>query len=65
MYCCKCNNDLIRCTCEDLEERLNRAVMGGGFVYRRCRLCKKHYSRCKCKKPKWETVDAPSEAEMS
>ena len=51
MWCMKCQNELNKCICDDLEERLNGAVKMGGFVYRKCKKCGKHYSRCKCKKP--------------
>ncbi|MBA7513304.1 hypothetical protein ES705_05319 [subsurface metagenome] len=59
MWCMKCNKDLSECTCPDLEERLDRAVVGGRFVYKYCKICGKHYERCKCKKPIWEIKDQP------
>jgi len=59
MWCMKCNKDLSECTCPDLEERLDRAVVGGGFVYKYCKKCGKHYARCKCEKPEWEIRDQP------
>ena len=53
MWCGECHNHLSRCTCADLEERLDAAVRGGGFVYKKCKICGKHYERCKCKNPDW------------
>jgi hypothetical protein len=54
MFCGKCQSELSECTCPDLEERLNKAVDAGVFVYRYCKICNKHYERCKCKKPIWD-----------
>lgn len=59
MWCMKCNKHLSQCTCPDLEERLNKAVLGGGFVYKYCKNCGKHYERCKCEKPEWQIRDQP------
>lgn len=53
MWCVKCQKHLSQCTCPDLEERLNSAVKDGSFAYRYCKICDKHYERCKCKKPIW------------
>jgi len=53
MWCAKCQRDLSKCTCEDLEERLNSAVKAGSLAYRYCKKCNKHYAKCKCKNPKW------------
>jgi len=55
MFCGKCQNSLIDCTCLDLEERLDKAVVSGMFVYRYCKTCGKHYARCKCNNPVWAT----------
>jgi len=52
MYCNYCEKPLKKCTCEDLEERLDTAVESGHFEYSKCRKCGKHYARCKCKIPK-------------
>ncbi len=57
MFCMKCHNDLTDCTCPDLQERLSRASEGGHFIYRMCRKCGLHYSKCKCKNPEWITSD--------
>lgn len=59
MWCMKCNKHLSECTCLDLEERLDRAVVAGAFVYKYCKKCGKHYARCKCEKPEWEIRDQP------
>ncbi len=51
MHCNKCQTDLKECTCENLEERLDDAVRGDHFDYKKCATCGKHYARCKCKEP--------------
>ncbi len=61
MFCMYCKNDLVDCTCDDLEERLRRAAGGGNFVYSECDKCHKHYARCKCKKPDLKTVYKPKD----
>lgn len=53
MWCCKCKRDLSECICPDLNERLAGAVGGGYFIYRKCRKCREHYTRCKCAEPEW------------
>ena len=35
------------------EERLDKAVAAGVFVYKYCKLCGKHYERCKCENPEY------------
>lgn len=59
MFCMKCQKDLSQCTCPDLEERLDKAVVAGAFVYKYCKKCGKHYARCKCEKPEWLIRDQP------
>ena len=54
MFCGQCNKDASECTCDDFEARLDEAVAGGHFAYKRCSICKKHYARCKCEIPIWE-----------
>jgi len=51
MKCAKCNTE--HCTCDDFESRLDSVP---NFIYRRCAKCKKHYTRCKCVEPVWETA---------
>lgn len=53
MFCTKCQNDLANCTCPDIEERL--ASLKGKLIYRMCKVCGKHYGRCKCEAPIWTT----------
>ncbi len=53
MICLSYDKHLSKCKCEDLEERLDRTVDLGYFAYKYCKICKKHYERCRCKKPDW------------
>lgn len=53
MFCSICKNDLVDCTCNDLEERLSKLDKVPNFVYRKCFNCNKHYSQCVCENPKW------------
>ena len=53
MWCCKCDNDLGDCTCEDMEERLAGI---SHLAWKRCKTCQKHHARCKCETPVWEIV---------
>jgi len=55
MFCCKCQNDLSDCICEDLKERLASLNNSPYFIYRKCRKCNLHYSKCKCGEPDWTT----------
>ena len=57
MFCVKCHNDLIDCTCPDKEERITALCNSGFFVYRRCKKCGKHYALCKCENPEWEATN--------
>ena len=61
MICMVCNKALHYCKCEDLEERLDSAVADGRFAYRHCKVCQKHYERCRCKKPDWGVKGADEE----
>jgi len=56
MFCTKCQNDLSKCTCSDLEERLAELSGSKSLVFKRCKLCGQHYARCKCKNPEWEAT---------
>jgi|GEM_PF-1756633 len=49
MFCHNCQSELKNCTCDDLEDRLDKAVSLGHFDYNKCLMCGKHYARCKCK----------------
>lgn len=53
MFCIKCNNDLSKCTCSDLKERLES--LNEHLIYRKCLICDQHYSKCKCSNPVWGT----------
>lgn len=55
MYCVKCRNDLVDCTCGDLNERLAGLNNSPHFIYKKCRKCTLHYARCKCEDPDWTT----------
>lgn len=55
MYCMKCQNDLLDCTCDDLEERLASLKNSPKIIYKKCRKCDRHYARCKCEEPDWTT----------
>jgi uncharacterized protein with PIN domain len=55
MFCMKCQHALANCTCDDLEERLASLNNSPNFIYKKCRICGKHYARCKCEKPDWTT----------
>ncbi len=57
MWCVKCNHDLSECTCPDIDERLASLAKSPHFVYRMCKVCGKHYDRCKCENPIWITSD--------
>ncbi|KKN08801.1 hypothetical protein LCGC14_1053030 [marine sediment metagenome] len=53
MYCGICNVHVSKCTCPDINERLKGATQGGHFAYKKCTICDKHYSLCKCENPEW------------
>ena len=55
MYCMKCHNYLANCTCDDLDERLASLNNDPNFIYKKCRICGKHYDRCQCENPDWTT----------
>jgi hypothetical protein len=59
MFCVKCHNDLENCTCPDIDERM-KDLAGSPFItYRMCKVCGKHYARCKCESPIWIASDSP------
>jgi len=49
MFCKKCEKEIKDCECLDIEERLQNS----GMLYRICKICGKHYYRCKCEYPIW------------
>jgi len=53
MYCTICQNDLVNCTCKDIDERMADLGKSPNFVFKACAKCGKHYARCKCKNPEW------------
>ena len=53
MYCCKCQNDLSKCVCGDIDKRLAHIAKSPHIEFRACQKCKKHYARCSCKNPEW------------
>ncbi len=53
MACGRCETDLDKCTCEDLEKRL---LSVPNFVFKACAECGKHYARCRCDDPTWVMV---------
>lgn len=57
MFCVKCQNDLDKCVCPDIDERLAEIAKSEHNVFRMCKAEKKHYKRCKCKNPEWVTSD--------
>jgi len=61
MWCMKCNKDLSKCTCSDLQERLF-SVAGPYFAYKMCAKCKKHHAQCKCENPDWKIVGGKESA---
>jgi hypothetical protein len=53
--CSQCNSPIGDCHCEGRDEVLHDlAYLEGGCVAMKwCRLCDKHYARCRCVKPKF------------
>ena len=65
MYCCKCQNDLADCTCDDIKERLARLKSSNHLYMRWCAKCDNHYSQCKCDNPVWTTNTEINEKKIS
>jgi hypothetical protein len=57
MFCGICQNDLNKCVCSDLNERLDSLASSDHFVFRKDKTCGKHYSQCHCKDPVWVRSD--------
>ncbi len=57
MFCAICQNDLYKCTCSDLKERLSSINKSSNIISRVCAKCKEHYAICKCENPEWTTSD--------
>ena len=53
MICSKCQKDIDECQCEDIDNRIES--LKDSILYRKCKICEKHYARCKCENPIWTT----------
>jgi len=53
MWCNRCRAELDKCVCEDIDERIDDALKGGRVTFKFCKICDKHWQRCKCEKPEW------------
>ena len=54
MWCGKCDNEVMSCTCGDMTERMRGPTGVGGHVAARwCATCDNHYAECKCSEPEW------------
>lgn len=53
MFCVKCQKELDKCTCPDIDERLEKLSKSPHIIMKWCLKCDKHYSQCRCKEPKW------------
>jgi uncharacterized protein with PIN domain len=69
MFCTICKKDVEDCTCKDIEERLSSLKNSPHVVFRMCKRCEQHYSRCRCEEPEWissnEEVPLPDLTEES
>lgn len=48
MFCNRCSNDLVRCTCPDIDERLAELRPSPFLALRWCEKCDRHADRCIC-----------------
>lgn len=51
----KCQKDLSECFCEDIDKKFENLKNDPNFIFKMCRLCGKHYQRCRCENPDWTT----------
>jgi len=51
MWCMKCNNHLSKCTCPDINERLEKLGQWQHLITEFCKNCGLHRDRCKCEYP--------------
>jgi len=51
----KCQKDLSECICEDIDKKFENLKNDPNFIFKMCRLCGKHYQRCRCENPDWTT----------
>lgn len=55
MNCSKCKKPIGECECPDIDERMAELRNNPNFIYKMCKICGKHYERCKCENPVWIT----------
>lgn len=48
MFCTKCQNPIVDCTCDDIEERLRSLGQHPNFATDRCATCGEHAAECTC-----------------
>lgn len=53
MFCSKCQNELGDCICPDMDERLSSLKDSPHLAFKWCKVCDKHYARCKCAEPQF------------
>lgn len=51
MWCGRCNNDVMACECEDLNERMRTASDSQYVALKWCRGCDSYYAKCDCEFP--------------
>ena len=51
MWCTICSEHLSKCTCDDIEERLEKLANHPNLAIEYCNKCKKHHDLCKCEDP--------------
>ena len=65
MVCENCNLAINLCTCPDVDERL-ATIPSTHVAVKWCRVCNKHYARCKCPVPDFYVRGGPQgESELS
>lgn len=48
MFCTQCQNNIVDCTCDDIEERLQALAEHPNFATDRCTNCREHPQECEC-----------------
>lgn len=48
MFCQRCQNNVTRCECGDIEERLAALAKHPNFATDRCKHCQEHPGECEC-----------------
>jgi len=54
MVCTRCSSEISDCSCPDRDASLKTIAMdphATGVLFKWCRICDKHYARCKCETP--------------